>query len=258
MDAVTSRIGLDDLHPRRGDHAAEQHVTEHQDADHHHRDLVVDADQRLHQHAAADHLRGEVERRDGDRRQRADRPRRLGIVAIGEDVGQRVLADVAAGLGDHQQHGDVRNQPAHRIHEAVVAVERDQAGDAEERRRRKVVAGDRPAVLQARHAAARDVEVGRGLDALRGDVGDVHRHRDDRAEHDEGEPAEPLGRRRPAASAGVAKAASAMALAASAERRALISCLPWPSRRRGRSPPPSDRTRRSRAWRSNTRAPRRR
>ena len=68
---------LDDLHPRRRHHAAEQHVGQHQHADDDHRDLVVDADQRLHQHAAADHLRGQVERRHRDRRQRADDPRRL-------------------------------------------------------------------------------------------------------------------------------------------------------------------------------------
>jgi hypothetical protein len=62
---------------------------------------------------------------------------------------------------------------------------RDQARDAEERRRRQVVAGDRPAVLQAGHAAARRVEVGGALDALGREVGDEHRHADDRAEHEE-------------------------------------------------------------------------
>ena len=126
---------------------------------------------------------------------RADDARRLRIVAVGEDVGQRVLADVAAGLGDHQQHGDVGDQPAHRVHEAVVAPDRDQARDAEERRRRQVVAGDRPAVLQAGDAAAGGVEVGGALDALGGEVGDEHRQCDDRAEDQEGEPAPLVGDR---------------------------------------------------------------
>ena len=63
---------LDDLHPCRRDHAAEQHVAEHQHTDDDHGNLVVDADQRLHQHATADHLRRQVERRHGDDRKRAD------------------------------------------------------------------------------------------------------------------------------------------------------------------------------------------
>ena len=78
---------LDDLHPGRRHHAAEQHVGEHQHADGDHRDLVVDADQRLHQHAATDHLRGQVERGDRDHRNRADDAHRPRVVAIGEDVG---------------------------------------------------------------------------------------------------------------------------------------------------------------------------
>ena len=186
---------LDDLHPGRRDHAAEQHVGEHQDADDDHRDLVVDADQRLHQHAAADHLRGQVERRHRDHRERPDDPCRLRVVTVGEDVGQCVLADVAAGLGDDQQHRDVGDQPAHRVHEAVVAPDRDQARDTQERRGRQVVAGDRPAVLQAGDAAAGGVEVGRRLDALRGHIGDEDREADDHGEHQESEPAPPVGDR---------------------------------------------------------------
>ena len=64
-----------------------------------------------------------------------------------------------------------------RIHEAVVAVERDQARDAEERRGGQIVASDRPAVLQSRHAAARGVEIGGALDALGGEVRHEHRQR---------------------------------------------------------------------------------
>ena len=180
--------GLDDLHPGGGDHAAEQHVGQHQHAHGDHRHLVVDADQCLDQHAGPDHLRGQVEGGHGDRRDRADDACLLRVVAIGEDVRQRVLADIPARLGDHQQHGDVGDQPAHRVHEAVVTVERDQAGDAEERRRRQVVTRNRPAILQAGNAAAGRVEVRGCLDALGRHVGDVHRHGDDGAEDEEGQP----------------------------------------------------------------------
>ena len=146
----------------------------------------------LHQHAAADHLRRQIEGRHGDDGDRADDAHLLRVIAVGQDVGQRVLADVAAGLGDHQQHRDVGDQPAHRVHEAVVAVQRDQAGDAEERCRAEVVAGDRPAVLQTGDTTAGRVEVGRRLHPLGGEEGDEHRHPDDRREDGEGQPA-PFG-----------------------------------------------------------------
>jgi hypothetical protein len=45
-----------------------------------------------------------------------------GIVPEREDVGHRVLADVAARLGDDEKHGDVGHEPADGVHESVVAV----------------------------------------------------------------------------------------------------------------------------------------
>ena len=76
-----------------------------------------------------------------------------------QHVGHRVLAGVAQRLGDEQQNGQIGDEPADRVHETVVAVERDEAGDAEERRGRHVVAGDRPAVLKAGESAAGRVEL---------------------------------------------------------------------------------------------------
>ena len=181
--------GLDDLHPGGGDHAAEQHIGQHQHAHGDDRDFIVDADQGLDQHTAADHLRGQVEGGHGDDRDGADDAGLLRVVAVGQDVGQGVLADVAARLGDDEQHGDVSHQPAHRIHEAVVTVLADEARDAEEGRGRKIVTRDGPAVLQARDAAARGVEVGGRLHTLGREVGDEHRQADDGGEHREGEPA---------------------------------------------------------------------
>ena len=47
---------------------------------------------------------------------------------------ERLEAQGTSGIGDQEQHRDVRHEPAHRIHEAVVAVLRDEARDAEEGR----------------------------------------------------------------------------------------------------------------------------
>ena len=52
--------GLDDLYPGGGDHAAEDHVDQHQGADRHHRGGVVEAEQQLDQLAGADHLHHQV------------------------------------------------------------------------------------------------------------------------------------------------------------------------------------------------------
>ena len=185
--------GLDDLHPGSGLHAAEHHIGQHQHADADHGDVIVDADQGLDQHAAADHLRGQVEGGHGNGGQCRDGLGGFRIVAEGQDVTQRVLADVAARLGDHQQHGDVSHQPAHRVHEAVITVKGDQAGDAEEGRGGQVVAGDRPAVLDAGYRATGGVELGGGVGGFRGPERHIHGHGDDQAEHGEGHPLEFVG-----------------------------------------------------------------
>jgi hypothetical protein len=143
------------------------------------------------------------------------------IVAVRQDVRQRVAADIAAGLGDQQQHRDIGDQPADRIHEAVIAIQRDQPGDAEERGRRQIITGDRPAVLQPRHAAARGIEIRRRAHALGRQIGDVHRDRDDHREHREGQPAVAYRSTPACASAGVAMSGTA---ASSADNRPFSCC----------------------------------
>src|SRR4029450_1513892 len=81
--------------------------------------------------------------------------------------------------------GQVGDQPAHRVQEAVVAEQRDQPGDAEETGRRHVVAGDGDAVLPAGDAAPGRVEVGRGLGLARGPEGDAEG--DDDEDHEQGQ-----------------------------------------------------------------------
>ena len=63
-------------------------------------------------------------------------------------------------------------------HPAVEAVEEDEAREAEERRRRQIVAGHGEAVLQAGDSAARGPELGGRARALGRPVGDPERHRE--------------------------------------------------------------------------------
>ena len=184
-DARHQQHGLDDLHPRRGHHAAEDDVTEHERAGEDHRPREVDADQRLDQHARTDHLRDQVEGHDGERAERRRGPRGRLVQAERKHVGDRVLARVAHPLGEQEHHGEEGDEEADRVQEPVEAVEVDQAGDAEERRRGEVVAGDREAVLATGDLTARGVEADGARRALGRPVRDAERDReDDREDHD--------------------------------------------------------------------------
>ena len=66
------------------------------------------------------------------------------------------------------------------------------AGDAEERGRRHVVAGDGEAVLEARDAAARRIEIGGRSGLHRGAVGDPQRADHEEQEHADRNPVEGL------------------------------------------------------------------
>ena len=105
----------------------------------------------------------------------------------GEDVTQRVLADVAAGLRNHQQDGDVSHQPAHRVHESVETVERDEPRDAEERSGRQVITCNRPAILQPGEASACGIKIRACFYPLGREIGHEQRETDDRAENREGQ-----------------------------------------------------------------------
>src|SRR5690606_14971352 len=84
-----------------------------------------------------------------------------------------------------QQGDEPRHQEPDRVEQAVVAVERDGSGDAEERRRRQVVARDRDAVLPAREGPAARVVLGGGAVAARGWQPDRERDRDEHPETDD-------------------------------------------------------------------------
>src|SRR3712207_9057796 len=64
-----------------------------------------------------------------------------------QHVGDRVLAGVAHALGQQEHDGQERDEESDRVQEPVEAVQVDEPGDAQERRRRQVVARDGEAVL---------------------------------------------------------------------------------------------------------------
>ena len=147
---------LDDLHPRGGQHAAEDHVNNHEDAHPDDRDVEADArKQELDQRARADHLGDHVKDGDGQGAQRGHGADRALFEAIGQQVGHGVFARIAQGFGHDQQHRQVGDQPAHGIHESVVAKKSDHAGNAQKAGRAHVIAGHGEAVLPSGNAATR-------------------------------------------------------------------------------------------------------
>ena len=130
--AAHQQDGLDDLHPGRRQHAAEDDVDDHQDADACHRAGEADAgigEKQTDQGARADHLSDHVKRRNGQRAQRRPGPHRTRPEPVGEHVGHGVFPGISQRFGDNEEHGQVGDQEAHRVHETVEAVERDQPGD---------------------------------------------------------------------------------------------------------------------------------
>ena len=132
------------------------------------------SEQQGDQGPGADHLGNHVERADGQGAERRHGAHGARAEAVGEHVGHGVLAGIAQRLGDDQEHGEVGDQPADRVHEAVVALEGDDAGDAEEAGGAHVVAGDGDAVLPAFDLAAGG-EIGAGAGGAAGGPEGDHR-----------------------------------------------------------------------------------
>ena len=154
---------LDDLHPRGALHPADQHVQHHHQADHadHQRlpESRVDVQQQRDQAARARHLREHVEEGDHQRRRRGRGTDRALLHPEAEHVAEGEPAGVAQQFGDQQQIDQPGDQETDRIEEAVVAVDRDRARDAEERRGGQEVAGQCDPVLAPAESAPRRVVV---------------------------------------------------------------------------------------------------
>ena len=172
---------LDELHPGGGDHARgdDDHGDDHAHEDH--TDRMRQAQQRHDQVARSDHLRNEIEDADDERR---DRHRQFDAAAVEpavEGVGEGELPKRLDRLGDHEQRHDPAGEKSDRIEKPVVAVEGDHPADAEERRRREVVAGEGNAVDEPVDLAVGGV-VALGRLAL---AAEIERQPDD-AEHKSG------------------------------------------------------------------------
>ncbi len=178
--------GLDDLYPGGGDHAAEDHVDQHQDTYHHHGRGVVEAEQQLDQLARADHLDDQIAAHHGQRTERGECADLRLIQAVGHDVGEGIAPEVAQAL--RHQEGDDRpaDEERHRIDETVVTLGEDQAGQPQQRGGRHVVAGDRQTILKTADAAAGGVEVGGGFGLPGGPPGDRQRPHHEDEEHGDG------------------------------------------------------------------------
>lgn len=135
--------------------------------------------------AGAGHLRDEVEQRDEQRAESGGDAHRLLAQAERQHVRHGEAPHVAQGLRDEQEGDEPRDEEADGVEEPVVARQRDGPDDAEERRRREVVAGDGEAVLGAAERGAAGVEV-RGLRG--GFAGTGHdEHRDDDEDGEDGD-----------------------------------------------------------------------
>ena len=115
---------------------------------------LVDVEQQGHQAAGACHLRQQVEQAYGQRGGRRGHPYRALLEAEAQHVGHREFACVAQQFGDQQQGDQPGDKEADGVQEAVVAVDRDGARDAEEAGGGQVVTGDRDAVLRPGERAA--------------------------------------------------------------------------------------------------------
>ena len=164
------------------------------------RRLALDAEEQRDQATGTGHLGQQVEERDREHRDRGRDAHRALPQAVGQHVGHREAAGVAHQLGDEQQRDEPGDEEADRVEEAVVALQGDGAGDAEEARGREVVARDGHAVLAAGEGAGGGVVLLGGLlagrdaddddegdDDERGEDRDVQRRGADRGRLGEGE-----------------------------------------------------------------------
>src|SRR5574343_1878654 len=184
--AAQQQAGLDDLDPGGGDHAAEGDVNHHQDADADDREVVVQPEQQLDQLAGADHLDDQVEADHGQRTDGGKGADAVLVEAVGGDVGEGELAQVAQALSHQEQDDRPADEEAHGVDEAIVALEVHHRGQTKQGRRRHVVASAGQAVLEAGDTAAGGVEVSRRLGLAGRPLGDAERGQHEDHEHGDG------------------------------------------------------------------------
>ncbi len=164
------------LRPCDGAHAAQERAHEDAAQAQEHAHLERHAGDAAGDQAHAVDLRDDVEERAGDGRHHADHPREIAVVARGQEVGDRVLAELAQVGRDQQGHQHEAAGPAEDVGEAAIPAQVQRAGHADERRRGHPVRPRGHAVVQGRHAAPGHVVLGR--------IGGARQDADAGVEHD--------------------------------------------------------------------------
>ena len=146
--------------------------------------MVVEAEQQFDKLTRAHHLSNQVQRDYHQRAaggEHADWPL---LQSVGGHIGKGIAAEVTQAFGNQEQDDRPADEEAERVDQPVVAGGVDQRGDAEERRRRHKVTGNRQPVLEAGNVAAGGVVIVTRTYALRRPPGDIQRQDDENQEHD--------------------------------------------------------------------------
>ncbi|MNX82774.1 hypothetical protein D3C86_1145120 [compost metagenome] len=175
--------GLDDLHPRGGDHAAEGDVDRHQQTHGNHRIVVWQTEQQLNQLPCPDHLHHQIKTHHRQRAEGRHRADTVLIEAKRSDVRDGYAPQIADALGEQKQQQRPGDKEADRVQHAIEAVEEDHAGNAQQRRRGHVVTGQCQTVLEAADTTAGRVEIVHGFGFGGGPVRDAKRRHDEDQEH---------------------------------------------------------------------------
>ena len=188
---------LDHLHPACREHAAEHDVEHHQDTDDADRGRIREAKEQLDELSGAHHLRNQIEEHDHQRARAREQPNRLFVEPVGQNISERVMAEIAERLRDQEQDHRKADEKADRVDHAVVSRRVDECGHAKERRGRCVVTGDGESILPTTQPAIRSIEARRrGGAALCRPSSDAQADRDKNCEHQDGDRIDRLPRHR--------------------------------------------------------------
>ena len=175
---------FDNLHPGGCQHAAKQDVHHHQHTHQHHRDVVVQVEQKFDQFACANHLGDQIQRHHHQRTAGGENANRALLQAIRSHVSKGETPQVAQAFGDQEQNDRPAHQEAERVDQTIVAGGVHQRGDPKERRGRHKVARNRQPVLETGNIAARGVVIVTGTNAFRRPISDIQGQHHENQEHD--------------------------------------------------------------------------
>ncbi|CFU00474.1 Uncharacterised protein [Bordetella pertussis] len=148
---------LADLGPRHRAHPAQERAHQHAAQGHEDAQLERDAGQAGGDDAHAVDLRHQVGERAQDGAEHPRQARQLAAVARAQVIGNGVLAEFAQIGRQQQRHQHIAARPAHDVGQPAVAGQVQRARHADERRHGHPVGRRRHAVVEGRHAPARDV-----------------------------------------------------------------------------------------------------